>query len=538
MGQMLRFATKRNVVIVFIIALVTLGVVASRFYVASPRDNDQPSQANAEPPSYAVQSSKLAEEKVGLSLNDPRAFQGYTLFAPLASTKTYLINMQGRVVRTWESDCTPALGAYLLENGHLLRPGTITQHQLANVPGAGGRVQEFTWYGKLVWDFRFASDKQLPHHDVCKLPNGNVLMILWEKKSAQEAVAAGRRPELAGFSFMLPDCIIEVKPTGQSTGEVVWEWHIWDHLVQDQDSSRPNYGDIAAHPELVDINYSESLIASMLATKDGLDKLRSLGYVGSAAVGKKPQSISPDWTHFNSVAYNAKLDQIMLSVHAFSEIWIVDHSTTTAQAAGHSGGRYGKGGDLLYRWGNPRAYHAGGAEDQQFFHQHDAQWIPRGVPGEGHVLVFNNGSNRPHGNYSSVDEIVLPAEQEGLYTFKPGTIYGPGRPIWSYAARDKLEFFDRLMSGAQRLPNGNTLICSSSTGKIFEVTAEKELVWKYLSPIEGKPAPALSRDGAKRGVISVFRAQRYAPDYAGLIGRNLLPGKTVEELLQEETTKK
>src|SRR5262249_49444459 len=188
---------------------------------------------------------------------------------------------------------------------------------------------------------------------------GNVLMIAWEKKTAKEAIAAGRRRDLVADADLLPDCLIEVKPTGRTTGEVVWQWHIWDHLIQDHNPSKANHGDVAAHPGRIDINYGDSLIAPLVATKDGLAKLRSLGYIGSPAPGKKQEPINPDWTHINSVAYNADLDQIMLSVHAFSEIWIIDHSTNTAQAAAHSGGRYGKGGDLLYRWGNPRAYRAG-----------------------------------------------------------------------------------------------------------------------------------------------------------------------------------
>src|SRR5262249_22830072 len=158
------------------------------------------------------------------------------------------------------------------------------------------------------------------HHDVCKLPGGNVLLIVWEIKSAKEAVAAGRRPETVRKRHLLPDSLLEVRPTGKTSGEVVWEWHLWDHLVQDHDKTKANYGDVAAHPELIDVNYGEDATAPLLAGKAGLDKLRSIGYLG-APPGAKPGRIDPDWTHVNAVAYNAELDQVALTVHAFSEIW-------------------------------------------------------------------------------------------------------------------------------------------------------------------------------------------------------------------------
>src|SRR5262249_15514728 len=148
-------------------------------------------------------------------------------------------------------------------------------------------------------------------------------------------------------------------------------------------------------------------------------------------------AILPDWTHINAVAYNAELDQILLTVRAFSEFWIIDHSTTSAEARGHQGGRSGMGGDLLYRWGNPQAYRAGTERDQQLFSPHGAHWIPQGCPGAGHALVFNNGLHRPGGDYSSVDEIVLPDDATGRYLRVPGSAYGPNKPVWSFTARNK-----------------------------------------------------------------------------------------------------
>ena len=304
----------------------------------------------------------------------------------------------------------------------------------------------------------------------------------------------------------LADSIVEVKPTGKTTGEVVWEWHAWDHLIQDADPSKANYGDVGKHPELIDVNFGDSEMGFPgggppgpprrdIAKKDApkedeakkkrdMDRLKSIGYVGNPTA-RGNRGILPDWTHVNAVAYNAEFDQIMISVRSFGEFWIIDHGTTTAEAAGHKGGKRGKGGDLLYRWGNPISYRAGTKADQRLFAQHDAHWIPKGYPGAGHVLVFNNGGGRPAGNYSSVDEIVLPVDAQGNYTRTQGEPFGPREPVWSYTAPKKEELFAFIMSGANRLPNGNTLICESVSGTIFEVTPEGETVWKYANPAGG-----------------------------------------------------
>jgi hypothetical protein len=422
--------------------------------------------------------------KVGLLVNEPKASQGYTLLAPLTSNNTYLIDMHGRVVRTWKSDCNPGASAYLLPNGHLLRAGQVKDPPFF-FGGAGGRLQEFTWDGELVWDFTLASATRLAHHDVCKLANGNVLMIVWETKSAKEAIAAGRRPETVKLGHLHADCILEIQPKGKTGGTVVWEWHTWDHLIQDFDSKAGNFGDVAAHPELIDINFGTGTLAAIVARPDELKKLRAIGYLGGPPGKKGPPQAAADWLHTNAVAYNAELDQIMLSVHEFNEIWIIDHSTTRAEAAGHKGGKAGRGGDLLYRWGNPRAYRAGTAKNQKLFGQHNAHWISKGLPGAGHVLIFNNGVRRSGGAHSTVDEIVLPAAAKGTYELRPGQAYGPDKVYWSYAAPKKSEFFSSFISGAERQPNGNTLICSGANGTLFEVTPTKDTVWKYVVPLKG-----------------------------------------------------
>jgi hypothetical protein len=485
MKPRMRTVARTSAALAMMWALLALGVL-TQANARAPQDDGKPGK-DKDAPAKKDDAPAKQPVKLGLSINDPRAFQGYTLLAPMSSTKTYVIDMAGRVVQTWDSDCSPALCPLLLGNGHLLRPGSIgaEAQPFGPGPGVGGRIQEFTWEGELVWDFRFYNDKQLPHHDFTRLPNGNVFLIVWDRKVAKEMLAAGRRPELTGESHLLIDSLIEVKPTGKTTGEVVWEWHLWDHLVQDFDKTKANYGNVAEHPELVNINFGEDALAPVAKSKADQDKLKAIGYVGASPqpTGRGTR-VNPDWTHFNGIAYNPELDQIVVSVHAFSEFWIIDHSTSTAEAASHKGGRSGKGGDLLYRYGNPLAYRAGTKADQKLFAQHNAHWIPKGMPGEGHILVFNNGGNRPDGSYSSVDELVLPVDSEGKYT-KQGSAYGPDQPAWSYTAPKKSDFYSFFISGAQRLPNGNTLICSGANGTVFEVTPEKDIVWKYVNPVKG-----------------------------------------------------
>ncbi len=221
--------------------------------------------------------------------------------------------------------------------------------------------------------------------------------------------------------------------------------------MQSHDDTKDNFDKASARPERIDINFGRGGLSNIAANQGDLDKLKALGYLGGPGAkdgGFSPFSSSADWTHVNAVAYNADLDQIMICVCSFSEIWIIDHSTSKTQAASSTGGKYGRGGDLLYRWGNPQAYGSGTEADQRLFHQHDAHWIPNGLPGAGNLLVFNNGGGRPDGSYSSVEEVVLPVNKDGTYDRKEGQAFGPSEAEWSYTAATKADFFSSLISGA------------------------------------------------------------------------------------------
>lgn len=384
-------------------------------------------------------------------------FEGTTMISPQNGNQTYAKDMNGTTISTWTGASSPASFAYLLPDGSIMRP---CQYNGGYFSGAalGGRFQRFSASGTLTWNYYFASEDYQQHHDIQPMPNGNVLAIAWERKTRSEAVAAGRQ-NINGE--MWPTLIAEIEPVGSSSGNIVWEWHLWDHLIQDVDSSKPSYGVVADHPELIDINYG------------------SLGHGGG----------SGDWIHANSVDYDEHLDQIVFSSKPFNEFFVIDHSTTTEEAAGHTGGNHGMGGDILYRWGNPQVYDRGDSSDRYFYVIHGVNWIHCGLPGAGNILAFNNGTRGGSGsNYSSAVEIDPPRDADGHYVIESGEPFGPDTPVWWYG--DQGDFYGGdTQCGAYRLPNGNTLICSANSGYVFEVTEDGDTVWSYDHPASVARAP-------------------------------------------------
>jgi len=436
----------------------------------------------------------LAQQTMGLFYNDEQAFDGYTLFSPNAYSTTYLIDNCGREVHRWNGNLLGGGATYLLENGNLLQTLQIGSPTFFG-GGTSGRIEQINWDGDLVWEYEYATEDVHQHHDVAYLPNGNILLLAWERKSVSEAIENGRNPNLLGTSLW-PEHIVEVQPDEVSGGIIVWEWHFWDHLVQDFDPTKLNYGVVADHPELLDINY--------------------LGNVSPQAA---------DWQHCNSVDYNAERDEIIISSRNFNEFYIIDHSTTTEEAAGHVGGNSGRGGDLLYRWGNPMTYQRGTIEDRKSFGQHDVHWIKPGLADAGKIMFFNNGIGRPGGAHSTVDIIEPPLDTNGKYLLEADMPYGPEELSWTYESTPTSDFFSPNISGAQRLPNDNVLVCEGATGSFFEVDTQGDLHWSYINPVnQGGPMVQESNPVFN----AVFRTYRYAPNYSAFNGRDLTPGDLIE----------
>lgn len=455
---------------------------------------------------FSAAGTKGQTRTVGVMINNSGAMDGYILFSPKHYPYTYLINNEGRIINKWtKSIYEPGQSVYLLENGHLLR-SCMTKGKLGTGGGEGGRIEEYDWEGNLVWEMDISTDNYMQHHDIRMLPNGNVIVLAVEKKTYAEVIAAGfnptkMQPDIQQKGYMLPDAVYEIKPTYPSGGTIVWSWHVWDHLIQDYDAAKSNYGVVRDHPELIDCAGDQKEI---------------------------PQF----WNHMNSIDYNPALDQIMLSVRNNSEVWIIDHSTTTTQAAGHTGGKSGKGGDLLYRWGNPVCYRMGTSSDQKLYQQHDAEWIKPGFPGEGNVTVFNNGLGR---NYSSVEEFTPPVDGNGNYSRAAGAIFGPSNITWSWVATPPSSMYAAAISGAYRLQNGNTMVDDGTHGTFYEVTASGIVVWKYICPVvltgPLTQGDAIPDDPARAGekMNAVFRIYKYPPTYGAFTGRTLTPGDYVEK---------
>jgi hypothetical protein len=418
--------------------------------------------------------------------------EGHVLFAPIPSTTTYLIDKCGHQVHSWPSGYRPGQAVYLLDDGSLMRTGNLPNNSF-NGGGRGGMIERIAWDGTVLWSYQISDALQCAHHDIHVMPNGHILVIAWEKFSIPEALAAGRNPALLGTSVW-SEKIVELEPVAEHEANIVWEWHLWDHLVQEFDSTKANYAVVAAHPELMDLNYV-----------------------------KLP--VNADWIHLNSIDYNAELDQIVLSSHNINELWVIDHSTSTAEAASHTGGTQGRGGDLLYRWGDPQAYDRGTTADRVFFGQHHIQWIDAGLPRAGDMLIFNNGLGRPDGAYSSIDILVPAMDANGGYPIAGTEPHGPAALDFTWTAEVPTSFYALNISGVQALANGGFMACHGPAGTFIELDANGEEVWRYVSPVNIN-GPMTQGDPATGN--TVFRCTYITPGHPGLQGHDLTPGAPIE----------
>lgn len=302
-----------------------------------------------------ISSSTTSTEAIELTenievYNSNKIDNSITLAVEKATQYAYLIDKQGNKKHEWTFENQLGNDLQILQNGQLL--GLFKDDNAAiTFGGYGGIIRLINIDNTIDWEYTLSSENEIAHHDVEMLPNGNVLVLVWDKIDEQEAEANGA----FGSSNIYPEKLVEIN---QNTNAIVWQWRSWQHIIQDQESGLPNYGIVADNPQLININFNP--------LQNG------------------------DIMHANGIDYDSDKDIIYVSVNAYSEIWVIDHSTTITEAASHSGGNYNKGGDLLYRFGNPLAYDNTFGE-KLFDRNHFPNLLEDDVLGKGNMLVYVNG---------------------------------------------------------------------------------------------------------------------------------------------------
>jgi len=409
----------------------------------------------------------------------------FILYAPTQSTETYLVDSSNNVAHQWSSKYDAGQSAFLLEDGSILRPGSINEVVPDNrfvaayrdghntIFQIGGILERIAKNNEVVWSFQYYGDDYAPHHVATVMPNGNLLMPVWRYFSKDQSLALGRdRKHLTSGGLWL-DSLVEIRPTGTNGGEVVWEWRSSDHLIQDFDSKKAGYGKPAGHPERIDVNYGKGL------------------------------NVPEDIMHVNSAYYMQDLDEIVVTSYHYSELWVIDHSTTTAEAAGTKGGRRGHGGDLLYRWGNPWAYGQTGTKAFLLSAVHDPKWLPK----ERHFIMFDNNtadhSRDLDGGNSMMVEMEPPISPDGSFALGADGVYGPPQPIHAY----DLGVQASSVGTAQRLADGGTLSCDCPKSNAIWLDAKGSIV----------STQALYTNTTKNADLTqVFRLVSYPKDDPGV----------------------
>ncbi len=437
----------------------------------------------------------FGQNTVGLiSYRPTAAFEGYNLIYPHDQPHVYLLNNCGEIVHVWQDEPVyrPGNTAYILPDGRLVRAKRLSNVSMDPIwAGGGGAIIEIRdWDNNLLFSFEMNNALHRLHHDFAVTPQGTIIAVAWEKKTQEEAIQAGRNTALLPDGELWSEALFEIDP---ATGAIVWEWHLWDHLVQDFDPAKDNFGIVENRPERLDINFTTNAGAR-------------------------------NWLHTNAVDFNDELNQIMLSSPFLNEIYIIDHSTTTAQAATSNGGLGGRGGDFLFRWGNPQAYRRGTAADQTLFFNHDAHWIDDHLnaahPHFGKIGVFNNLAGP---DFSTV-EVVEP--DWDMYTWNypipAAAPWGPTAPQLTLTHPEPTAMYSTGLSSAQFLPNGNVLIHSGRQGYAFELTPDNQLAWEYVVPLKNGQPVSQGTNLVLNDNLT-FRMDRYPATYSAFNGKDLSP---------------
>ena len=372
-----------------------------------------------------------------------KCFNGYTVL-PTKGEATVVVDMNGNVVKQWKNVCVEEHPAKLLPGGYVMgatgKRGRLFGHEDSN------DLSVVDWNGKIVWTYPKAG----MHHDFQREPNpvgyyvpgmdsyvnkGKTLIL-------SHKVVKNRR---ISDKRLYDDYIFVV----DYKGNILWDWLASDHFNE----------------------MGFSVLAKAIMYK-----------YPNYVMTRTPGVVGGDWIHVNSASWlgpNKWFDQGDKRFHPDNIIYD-GRQTDTTGIIDH------KTGKIVWHMGPDFTASKELEKIQETIGLHHAHMIPKGLPGEGNLLIFDNGGyggfgppnpGAPYGiNYALRDH-------SRVLEINPVTL----ELVWEYTAnkagyRDLYKFYSDYISSAQRLPNGNTLITEGSVGRLFEVTPDYETVWEYISP--------------------------------------------------------
>jgi hypothetical protein len=361
----------------------------------------------------------------GLTWHRPNlSTKGYTLLTPHGDDTCYLIDMDGRIVQTWQFRHIRPGSGRLLPNGNLLMSGSdvnlpvppedeptkpplpFEQH-VTRLGGYHTTLVEVDWDGNVVWEYI----NKAQHHDFHRFENGNTMVPEWVElpEDLHKKVRGGYKMPRERLPRLLGDDLVEVDPEGNEIRRIE-TWKLLDPV------------------------------------KDPIH----------------PTARRWEWTHLNGFDINAAGD-IVFSCRNSDIVAVIDNES----------------GEIRSRF---RETHG----------QHNPTWLENG-----NVLVFDNGSAGSR-----------------IVEFNPES----DEIVWHYEGRPMQQFFSGHISGVEQLPSGSLLVCEGTSGRLFEVTRDHEVVWEWINPFTNT-----NKKGSP--TVSIYRTHRYLPDHPAIQDKDLSPDR-------------
>ena len=415
----------------------------------------------------------------GTTIYDPaRAWSGFTVLSPLQTQAAVVIDMNGKVVKQWDGFSNSAGGpSRVLPNGDVIgaagaRQGRQESFELVQRDFAGNVVWRLDRNEEIATNDGKTQQSLRQHHDWQRedFPAGYYSPDFMPARSGSNTlVLAHTDRRVPGIADVLlqDDRIIEVSPKG----EIVWQWSAGDHI-----------------DELgFDARARESIRGARAGGAGGAGRAGAAGRAGRGAAAP----VAFDWLHLNSATYLGPNRWFDAGDKRFAPNNVIVSSREASLIA-----IIARDGSIVWRLGPNFLESDATRAIGQIIGQHHAHFIPKGLPGAGNLLVFDNGGSSGYGEPSGIAPRgtgVYARANSRVLEIDPVTL----ALVWSYTAG--AQFFSTNISGAQRLPNGNTLITEGAGGRVFEVTSDRQIVWEFMNA----PANSTSRTPA-----TIYRAYR------------------------------